>query len=190
MNAPVNQLSPADWVKNHGDYLYSFALRRVNDADTAKDLVQETFLAALQKAAVFEGRSAERTWLTAILRFKIIDVYRKKTIGVHEIRAEQEIKEQHTKFFDEVGHWAPEHYPKNFAADSHDLLQAKELKHILQQCIKKLPALWMSVFTMKFMDDDSAETICESLKVTPANYWVIIHRAKLNLRDCLQKNWI
>jgi len=74
-------LNPHNWVSAHADYLYSFAITRLNDEEQAKDLVQETFLAALQKVNNFEGKSSERTWLTAILKNKIIDVYRKKIIG-------------------------------------------------------------------------------------------------------------
>ena len=70
-----------------------------------------------------------------------------------------------------------------------DPLANKELAAILKKCLQKLPALWLSVFTMKQMDDIATEIICKELKVTPANFWVIIHRAKLNLRACIQKSW-
>jgi RNA polymerase sigma-70 factor (ECF subfamily) len=67
---------------------------------------------------------------------------------------------------------------------------SKEFEQILKKCLQKLPALWMSVFTMKHIDEESTETICSELKVSAGNFWVIIHRAKVNLRACLQKNWI
>ena len=70
-------LDPRKWVAAHADYLYGYAITRVNDEEQARDLVQETFLAALQRVAQFEGRSSERTWLTSILKNKIVDVYRK-----------------------------------------------------------------------------------------------------------------
>jgi len=74
-------LDPHNWVKAHADYLYSYTLSRINNEEQAKDLVQETFLAALEKVDRFEGKSTERTWLTAILKNKIIDIYRKKSSG-------------------------------------------------------------------------------------------------------------
>ena len=66
----------------------------------------------------------------------------------------------------------------------------KEFNSILQKCMQKLPVLWLSIFTMKHMDDQSTDMICSELKITQSNFWVIIHRTKLNLRACLQKNWI
>jgi len=82
------------------------------------------------------------------------------------------------------------HQPLPFGIEDHEPLRAKEFNHILQLCMQKLPAMWMSVFTMKHMDDATTEFICSELRVTQANFWVIIHRAKLSLRACLQKNWI
>src|ERR1700709_2963861 len=98
-------LNPHRWVELHADYMFNYAITRINDEELAKDLVQETFLAALEKVDKFEGKSSERTWLTAILRNKIIDVYRKKSSGLINadvIKAEEE----QSDFFDpEDGHW-------------------------------------------------------------------------------------
>jgi len=185
------QVNPHKWVEAYADYLYAYAITRINDEEQARDLVQETFLAALERVDKFEGKSTERTWLTAILKNKIIDVYRKKSSGLINIdkdvaKAEQEQQD----FFEEDGHWNPERRPVAFGIEEYDPLHAKEFNQVLQSCMKKLPALWLAVFTMKHVDDEPTETICTELKVSAANYWVIIHRAKLNLRACLQKNWI
>ena len=186
-------LNPHQWVVIHADYLYAFAISRINDEEKAKDLVQETFLAALEKVNSFEGKSSERTWLTAILRNKIVDAYRKKSSGLININAVVNKAEQDVSDFFDHGnghHWKEEHAPKTFGIDNHDPLINKEFNQILQKCMQKLPALWLSVFTMKHMDDQTTDIICTELKVTAANFWVIIHRTKLNLRACLQKNWI
>jgi RNA polymerase sigma-70 factor (TIGR02943 family) len=185
--AIVQKPNPKTWVKLHADYLYRYALTKVQDEQLAKDLVQETFLAALEKSANFKGESTERTWLTAILRNKIIDVYRKRSsLSSH---TEELANNEEEEFFDsEKGHWNPPYYPRSFGTES-DLLTNKEFAAILQQCLKKLPGLWLSVFTMKLIDEEQTETICKELKVTASNFWVIIHRAKVNLRSCLQKNW-
>ena len=185
-----NLLNPHQWVKAHADYLYAYAISRVNDEEQARDLVQETFLAALEKVKTFEGKSTERTWLTAILRFKIIDVYRKKSSQIIVTEINNAEREQ-TDFFDvNDGHWNPEHAPKAFGIDDHDPIVNKEFNQILQKCMMKLPSLWMSVFTMKHIDEETTDIICAELKLTASNFWVIIHRTKLNLRACLQKNWI
>ena len=183
-------LNPHQWVAAHADYLYAYAITRVNDDELAKDLVQETFLAALEKVSNFEGKSSERTWLTAILKNKIIDVYRKKSSGLKNIDVKEAEHEQVDFFDEDTGHWTTEHGPREFGIEDKDHLVNKEFDHILQKCIQKLPALWMAVFTMKHIEEEATDTICAELKVTASNFWVIIHRAKLNLRACLQKNWI
>lgn len=185
-----HQLEPKNWVKAYADYLYMYAITRVNNEEQAQDLVQETFLAGLNGMARFAGKSSERTWLTAILKNKIIDVYRKKSSGLKTeelTNAEGEVID----FFDEHdGHWKTEHRPQPFGLDTYDPLEGKEFNGILKKCMEKLPALWLSVFTMKHLDDEPTDTVCAELKISTSNYWVIIHRAKLNLRACLQKNWI
>ena len=152
--------------------------------------MQETFLAALQKTQTFEGKSSERTWLTAILKNKVIDIYRKKSSGLKTTDIKEAEKEQSAFFEKEDGHWITEHAPKEFGIEDKDHLINKEFEQILKKCMQKLPALWMAVFTMKHIEDEPTDTICTELKVSAANFWVIIHRAKLNLRACLQKNWI
>ena len=184
-------LNPQLWVKNYADYLYNYAYTRLNDDELARDLVQETFLAALENSEKFEGRSSERTWLIAILKNKVIDVYRKKSSGLGNSFEKTLPDTDQTEFFDKQdGHWKVEHQPKAFGLEEHDLLGKKELSHILQKCLKKLPGLWLAVFTMKHMDGLASETICSQLNVTDSNFWVIMHRTKVNLRACLQKNWI
>ena len=186
----TNQLNPHHWVNAHADYLYTFAISRINDEEQAKDLVQDTFLAALEKAENFEGKSSERTWLTAILKNKIIDVYRKKSSGLKNIEIKVAEEEQEDFFDRDSGHWVFEHGPKEFGIEDKDHIINKEFEQILQKCLQKLPVLWKAVFTMKHIEEEPTDTICAELKVTSSNFWVIIHRAKLNLRACLQKNWI
>jgi len=183
-------LDPHKWVAAHADYLYAFAVSRINDTEQARDLVQETFLAALQNTASFAGKSSERTWLTAILKNKIIDVYRKKSSGLKIVDKEQ-TGNRNDDFFDEDnGHWRTGQLPQEFGIEDTDRFITKEFDDVLKKCMEKLPVLWMAVFTMKHIDDEPTDIICAHLKVTPANYWVIIHRIKVNLRACLQKNWI
>lgn len=180
------KLDARQWVSKYADFLYSYAMARLDDQDVARDLVQDTFLAALEQRDRFKGQSTERTWLMAILKYKIIDVYRKRNSGLQPGRIENEPERE---FFEaDNGHWKDIYAPGHFSFDKGDDTTArKELAEILQKCLKKLPALWYSAFSMKHMDGESTEVICKELKVTPGNFWVIIHRAKLNLRACIQK---
>ncbi|MDR3712653.1 MAG: sigma-70 family RNA polymerase sigma factor [Puia sp.] len=187
----VQPVNPHKWVETYADYLYTYALVRINDEELAKDLVQETFLGALQRVDKFEGKSTERTWLTAILKNKIIDVYRKRSSGLANLPDEQNgLKEQHDFFNPADGHWTEAYEPQYFGIEDRDPVLNKELNGILKKCMQRLPALWLAVFTMKHMEDHSTDIICSELKVTPSNFWVIIHRAKVNLRECLQRNWL
>ena len=184
------QINPHNWVDLYADYLFTYAIARLNDEELAKDLVQETFLAALEKTAQFKGNSSERTWLTAILKNKVVDVYRKNSSGLSKKSGIKEaLQEPEDFFYPEDGHWYEAHRPQEFGVEQDSILN-KEFNQILQKCMQKLPVLWLSVFTMKHMDDASTELICTELKVSAANFWVIIHRTKLNLRACLQKNWV
>jgi RNA polymerase sigma-70 factor (TIGR02943 family) len=182
---------PRQWVNKYANYLYSFALVRIGDQDLAKDLVQETFLAALEQRDRFEGRSSEKTWLTAILKNKIIDIYRSQSAGLKKEVAVSAANEDDVGFFDpDNGHWNDLHKPYEIGIEQPDALENKEFQRILQACMAKLPSLWSSVFTMKHIDQETTKKICQELKVSPANFWIIIHRTKINLRACLQKNWI
>jgi RNA polymerase sigma-70 factor (TIGR02943 family) len=186
----LNAVDPQLWVTNHADYLYSYAIMRISDIDLAKDLVQETFLAALERIDRFEGRSSERTWLMAILRNKVIDVYRKKSNGLMSLPHHLNGSRDSADFFEEDnGHWKDDFQPKAFGIEQDDVLSNKEIRLILEQCMKKLPGLWFTVFTMRHLDELTTEAICEHLKVSAQYLWVIIHRAKVNLRACLQKSW-
>ncbi len=183
-------LDPQNWVNKYADYLFKYAFLRIRDQDLAKDMVQETFLAGLKGSARFSGKSTERTWLTAILKYKIIDHYRKESSGLANTKAIVKVEEIQDSYFEsDNGHWKSEHVPKPFKVVQ-DPLQDKEFNRILQACMTKLPALWSSVFTMKHIDEEKTEVILAQLRLSSANFWVIIHRTKLSLRDCLQKKWL
>ncbi|OKS88052.1 sigma-70 family RNA polymerase sigma factor [Mucilaginibacter polytrichastri] len=180
------KLNPHQWVELYADYFYAYTITRIGDSERARDLVQDTFMAALERTDKFEGRCSERTWLTAILKNKIIDVYRKRSI--QSTTKCVEVFDDDTQFFDpELNNWKKEHWPEPFGIEQGDPLQNKDLKIILQTCMQKLPPLWLAVFSMKHVDDESTTTICSELKISDSNFWVIIHRAKVNLRACLQK---
>lgn len=181
-------IGPNHWVKNYADYLYSYACARIDDNELAKDLVQETFLAALEGWEKFDSRSSEKTWLTAILKNKIFDVYRKKSNNIEKQTIT--INDYDTdEFFEESGHWKEGRYPESFGIED-VALDNKEFNRILISCLNKLPPLWRLVFTMKHIDEETSETICDQLKLTYSNFWVISHRAKVSLREDIQKNWI
>lgn len=185
------EVDPHKWVSRYADYLYAYAASRLNDEDLARDLVQETFLAALERKENFKGKSTEKTWLTAILKNKIVDVYRSRSTRHAKETDIANTDYTDADFFDQTnGHWNEQHHPSVLGIEQSDALGNKEFQRILEACMKKLPSIWFSVFLMKHIQDETTETICKELKLTSSNFWVIIHRTKVNLRSCLQKNWI
>jgi RNA polymerase sigma-70 factor (TIGR02943 family) len=191
----LSSLHPEKWIDNYADYLYSFAYNRVNDGDIAKDLVQETFLSALKAREGFKGEASEKTWLVSILKRKIIDLYRKNAAHPQQSFEESEqYKVAYSHYFTETGfikgEWNKATAPKPWNISEKNNIEQKEFRHILTQCLNKLPKMWSSVFSLKYLEEEESEAICKELEITSSNYWVIIHRAKLQMRECLEKNWI
>jgi RNA polymerase sigma-70 factor (ECF subfamily) len=180
---------PAQWPDRYGDELYRFALSRVSDSVASEELVQETFLSALDGLATFRAEASERTWLFVILRRKIIDYYRRQARVTHV--SLDEISENgptEADFFNpENGHWTDAQTPASWLSADAALEQAEQ-HDILQRCQDRLSPQQGAVFAMRFVEELSAEEICKELGLTAANYWVIVHRAKLQLRRCLEKH--
>jgi RNA polymerase sigma-70 factor (TIGR02943 family) len=190
---PVHTLQTNKWVDNYADYLYALALYKLGKKEDAEDVVQETFLSAYKSKDNFRGESSEKTWLVAILKNKIIDVYRKaKTSNNFSTYIDQTQTSFDNAFFDDnnYGRWSnqiSENYFSN-AADSY--LISKEFQKYLTICIDAMPSKLKSIFISKYMDDEKAENICKEYNITPSNYWVIIFRSKTLLRTCLENKGI
>ncbi len=180
-------LQPDKWISNYSDALYAYALVRVNDSALAEDIVQETFLSAWKGKDSFKGDASEKSWLYTICKNKIIDYYRKKG---RDIIQPIEGKDVSDGFFNEAEHWTTADAPGDWGIDYQQAIESKEFYKILNGCKKKLQQLQQSVFVMKYLEDLDSEEICKALGISSSNYWVLIHRAKLQLRACLEKNWI
>lgn len=188
----VPGLEPEKWVERYADALYSFAITRVNRQEVAEDLVQETFLSAYKAKDTFLNNAAEKTWLISILKRKVIDYYRKKSTQNELNIFDNDGKDGVSHFFgndDSNGHWTDNAAPKTWGKDFETTVESKEFQSILQGCLGKLQPKLAAVFTLKNMDDMTSEEICKELGISPSNYWVMMHRAKLQLRECLEKNW-
>ena len=182
----------SDWLTEHGDYLYRFALARLRDPHQAEDAVQETLLAAIQNQT-FEGKSAARTWLTGILKHKIIDLMRRNSreqaMGDIAEDLPQDLPEDGgmDDFFDETGHWADK--PQSWGKPEGELEQ-KQFLGILQQCMDRLPPKLASLFMMREVHESDNEEICKELDISSTNAWVMLYRARMGLRKCLELHWM
>jgi RNA polymerase sigma-70 factor (ECF subfamily) len=178
---------PDRWVEEHGDCLYRYALVRVRRTEVAEDLVQETLLAAIRTQESFAGRASERSWLVGILKNKVCDHFRK--LGRETTFTDLEFfQEEHGDKFDQDDFWIHENGPVEWPRAG-EALERSEFWAALQSCVGKLPTRVAAVFTMREMDDVPSREICEQLKVSDANLWVMLHRARMALRQCLEMNY-
>lgn len=174
------------WVNQYTDALYSWAFHKVSDNELAKDLVQDTFLAAAGKMDSFKGDSSPKTWLLSILNHKIIDHYRKK---IHQPVSLE--NQSFSTFFDTDGSWQNVRRPTDWQLDDEkQLLDDDEFQAVLRQCMDALPQKWNAAIQLKYLTEKNGEDICQELGITTSNFWQIIHRAKVQLRDCVEKNWL
>jgi RNA polymerase sigma-70 factor (ECF subfamily) len=185
MSKEIHKLNPNNWVKLHADYLYNFAISRINEHDLAKDLVQDTFFAGLKAMDNFQGLASERTWLVAILKRKIIDHYRK----INSNKGKAEVKMNFYADGEREGEWIEERVPSNWNNEIEKQIENEELNVALEKCINNLPEKYAMVFRMKTIQQLETEDICKELEITSSNLWVIIHRARTQLRKCMEDNW-
>jgi RNA polymerase sigma-70 factor (TIGR02943 family) len=188
MTTTYSKPEPTQWVQRYANELYRYALTRVYDQATAEDLVSDTFLAAYRALKSFEQKSSEKTWLYAILKNKIIDFQRKRIKHLEHLQPILQKQNRHD-FFEKDGHWKTEALPNTWQTSNGEELEKKEFYQTLHSCLSKLPEQQRIVFTLKLMEDKDAEEICEELNISSSNFWVIMHRVKLVLRGCLEKNW-
>jgi len=167
--------------------LYSFALYRLQDETISQDLVQETFAAALKSKAGFKGKSSEKTWLTGILKHKIIDFLRRK---YRETVFEENIPDTWTggDHFDSKGQWI--NGPAKWMSDPEQLLKQKSFLNIIKKCLFELPKRQARALALREIEGDSTQTICKVLNITSTNCWVILHRARSLMRKCIETRWL
>lgn len=186
---------PQQWLARFGDELYRFALSRITDPTAAEELVQETFVSALQALSSFRGQASERTWLFVILKRKIIDHYRQQAHSPFvrlDLAADQTAE---AEFFQPAdGRWRDGQTPSPWSVGGDEgrgdvALEQQEFQQIMHDCQQRLSQQQLAVFRLRFVEELPAEEICQELGISSSNYWVIVHRAKLNLRRCLEKNW-
>ena len=184
--------NPESWVDRYGDFLYRFTLSRLKDSSIAEDLVQETFLAALKARKNFQGRSSARTWLIAILKHKIVDHIRKQVREQTSDKVESifnaAANDPADTSFNDEGDWRIR--PSKWATDPMKLYEQKEFMDVLYHCLGELPKRQAEAFMMREIDGFSTEEICKVLNISATNSWVILYRARMWLRQCLENNWL
>jgi RNA polymerase sigma-70 factor, ECF subfamily len=174
-------------LDTHRTYLLRVARLQLRDDALAEDVVQDTLLAAVQGAAGFSGKSSVKTWLTGILKHKIVDAIRRKQASPEFARLDDESRiDEFDALFDETGHW--EQPPASWGDPDADF-ERREFFDIVDFCLEQLPPNTARVFMMREVLELESPEICKELAITTTNLWVILYRARMALRLCLEKNW-
>ena len=188
---PTGLSDPERWVDEHGDYLFKFALMRLRDESKAEDAVQETFLAALKGGKSFQGRSAEKSFLVGILKNKIYDHFRKASRETSFTDLQFNDDEDSDRFINEglgKGGWVHELGPQEWSRAGESLDQELFWK-TYRDCAGKLPDKVAAVFNLREVDGLDSKEVCKVLNISESNLWVMLHRARMALRSCLEANW-
>ena len=181
-------VSPGE-VEQFRGYLMRYALLQLRDQTSAEDVVQETLLAAVEGGDRFSGKSTVKTWLTGILKHKIIDQVRRQSReqpllqGEDDERSEADVIDG---LFKADGHW--QNFPANWG-DPGNALENKRFWETFETCARLMPVKTARVFMMREVMELSTEEICKELDITATNCWVMLHRARLSLRECLETKW-
>ncbi len=179
-------LNPENWLDQHGDFLFNYALTRLRDREAAEEVVQDTFVAGIKGLEQYSGRGVERAWLLGILKRKIVDLIRKRvrarTSGIPD--SQDDITEM---LFDQSGKWKSD--PRIFGESPEANLNTQDFWRELTDCIDGLPDKQADVFTLRELEEKTSEEICKELGLTTTNLWVLLHRARLRLANCLKLKW-
>jgi len=178
-------------IESHRPYLLRYALSQLRDGQLAEEAVQEALVAALESVQSFGGKSSLRTWLTSILRFKVIDLQRRAAserahFEPTDFAASPEDESWLDDLFDSTGHWR---VPPQAWSDPEASLEQRRFWEAFEKCLDGLPAMGGRVFFKREILGEETATICKDERITASNCWVILHRARLALRACLEKNW-
>lgn len=189
MNSELS--SPEHWVAQHGDYLFRYAMMKLRDEHMAEDAVQDTLLAALQGQKSFAGDSAARTWLVGILKHKIVDLIRKKVREPTLVNVDEPIDfaqdEVTEAMFNDTGHWTS---PCQDWGSPDKVLEQKRFWKVLAECLKRLPPQLAMLYSLREISGMDTEDICKDLNISSTNSWVMLHRARLGLKQCFEIHWL
>jgi RNA polymerase sigma-70 factor (ECF subfamily) len=177
-------------IESHRPYLLRYALSQLRDGPLAEEAVQEALVSALESVGSFNGKSTLRTWLTSILRFKVIDLQRRAVAERAHLQpvdaAETEDEAWLDALFDETGHWRS---PPQAWSDPEAAFEQRRFWEVFERCLDRLPQAGGRIFFQREIVGEETEAICKAERITPSNCWVILHRARLALRSCLEKSW-
>ena len=174
------EIDATKWVDSYGDALFAFAVSRLRDRNLAEEAVQETFLSALKSIDQFRQTGTEGAWLMGILKRKVIDQVRSQAKQPTIMGNDPVV----STLFDTRGNWSKS--AKVNGTMRLDSLEREEFRVLFQACLEKLPPTQAMTFWLREVQQESAEEVCKALDISTSNLWVLMHRARLALAECLK----
>lgn len=169
------------WVDQYANDLYKQACYLLSDEEDAKDLIQEVFIIAYNQYDTFRKESYPKTWLSGILRNKVAEFYRKKYKSGDRISLEH--------FFNQNQVWKQTGNLESWTDDEDSLSKDESFHQSLINCLEQLPHRWSILIKLTYFDQKKSSEICQETNISATNYWKILQRSRLQLRECLEINW-
>jgi RNA polymerase sigma-70 factor (TIGR02943 family) len=178
------------WIQQFSDEMFSWALRKISDRETAEDIIQETFIAAFKGYESFKNESSPKTWLFRILNNKISDHYRKTSKNFFSLNndIDGEVYKATDSFFDGNGYWKPNGLEPAWDEEK-SMLDNEDFLAVMDKCIDDLPINWRIAVLSKYIAEKDTTEICQDLQISSSNYWQILHRSKVLLKKCIEALW-
>lgn len=175
------QGDPSRWVERYGDVLFAFAVSKLKNRDSAEDVVQETFVGALKTLGHSNREGSEGAWLMGILKNKVVDRIRINARSGLSLEGEDNVVDS---LFDDRGKWSRS--ARKSARLTLDSIEQEEFREILAHCLKGLPTNQSSAFILREIQEQNSDDVCKVLGVSATNLWVLMHRARLRLAECIK----
>ncbi len=186
----ASRLTDDTFLNDLRQQMIKFAILQLRDKDMAEDAVQEALIGTLKNVKSFDGRAALKTWVFAILKNKIIDILRqkKRLINVSDLQHDDGEDRDILSLFDQKGMWRLDERPADWG-DPEDALRGKDFWRVFEACLEGLPPRQARVFMMREFIELETDEICAAVEITVTNLNVMLHRARLRLRECLENKW-
>jgi RNA polymerase sigma-70 factor, ECF subfamily len=185
--------SPFDALVRHRPYLNRYALSRLRHKGAAEDVVQETLLAAVEGQARFRGESAPLTWLTGILKHKIVDWQRREARNPSRVTAPSRVDidgdfvETADALYDSEGRWVN---PPSAWPNPEQSFEKQQFWAMFESCLADIPPASARAFYLREIQGMDTKEICAELGISETNCWVILHRARMSLRQKIEDRWL
>jgi RNA polymerase sigma-70 factor (ECF subfamily) len=193
-NQPTNSSNPEKWVEKYADDLFAWTFQRTGKRTLAEDLVKDTFLTALDSIENLKTENNEKIWLFSILRSKMLIHYHEAFIksSIEENLSFEDAKTElfSRTYFDLSGNWIKDSRPVNWHSEEENLPEDGEFMSILKMCLKLLPEKGYSLMILLFNSERQTSEIRSDLNIIQPNLWALLHQAKLQLRACIEENWL